>query len=128
MRFLLLCLSRHRDADDIAPLADAVVSLTVDGFVFPERGLAGGGHGRGIGVTGDGVNRQKHKASPAIHLNLDSIHALLRPADVNLSRVQLRRDDGFHGVHIHGLVCADDLQGLADGIGIAGRDFDAGDG
>jgi hypothetical protein len=35
-------LPRHRDADDIAPLADALVGLEVDGLVFPERALTGG--------------------------------------------------------------------------------------
>jgi hypothetical protein len=53
---------RHRNADDIASLADALVGLEVDGFVFPKRALAGGGHGRGVGVIGDGVNGQEHKA------------------------------------------------------------------
>src|SRR2546422_519479 len=33
---------RHRKAPHIAPLADAVVAEQVDGFVFPERALAGG--------------------------------------------------------------------------------------
>ena len=46
---------RDRDADDIAPLADALVGLDIDAFVFPEGALAGGGHGHGIGVIGDGA-------------------------------------------------------------------------
>ena len=122
-------LSRHRNADDIAPLADALVGLDVDGLVFPERALAGGGHGRGVGVIGYGVNRQKHKAFAvaAIHLNFQSVHALLRPAYVHFSGVQFHIQNGFEGGRVNGIIRADELQGLADGIGVAGRDLDAGD-
>ncbi len=34
--------SCHRDADDIAPLADALVGLDVNGLIFPKRTLPGG--------------------------------------------------------------------------------------
>ena len=99
----------------------------VDGLVFPERALAGGWHGLRVGVIGNGVNRQKHETGAAIHLDFDSIHALFRPIDVHLSGVELHVENGFHGVHVHNLIRADDLQGLADGVGVAGRGFDAGD-
>ena len=42
--------SRHGDADDIAPLADTLVGLQVDGLVFPKRAVSGGGHRRGDGM------------------------------------------------------------------------------
>lgn len=121
-----IALPRHRNADDIAPLPDAVVTLAVDGFVFPQRALAGGGHRRGVGVIRHGVNGQKHKTGAAIHKNFHGVHALLGPAHGDLSGIERGGEDGFEVRQVHGLVGPHNLQCLADGIRIAGRDFDAG--
>ena len=124
---ILLCLKlpRHRDADDITPLSDAVIALVVDGFVFPERALAGG-RGLGVGIVRHGVHGQKHKAFAiaAIHKNLHGIHALLGPAHGDLPGIQRGGEDGFEVGQVHGLVGTDDLQGLTNGIGIAGCNLD----
>ncbi len=120
-------LSRHRQADHVAPLTDAFVALFVDGFVFPHRALAGSRQRLRIGVIGHGVYGQKAKARSAIHPHFQSVHPLFRPSDDNLPGVHVRRDDGFKAVQIHRLFRTDDLQRLPDGLGIAGRNLDARD-
>ena len=47
-----ISLSRHGDAHDVAPEADALAVLDVDGPVFPQGGLARRREGRGVGVVG----------------------------------------------------------------------------
>ena len=115
-------LPRHRDADDIAPLADAVVALAVDGFVFPERALPGGRQRGGVGVVGHGVHSQEGEAFAiaTIHPDFHAIHALLGPADCHVPGIQLGGEDGLHGAHVHDLIRANELQSLAYEIDVAG--------
>ena len=57
LAYKIILLSRHRDAHYIAPLAGALVGLDVDALVFPERALAGGRHGGGVGVIGQWLKK-----------------------------------------------------------------------
>ena len=125
MVLYFVCLPRHRDADDIAPLADAVVALAVDGFVFPERALPGGRQRGGVSVVGHGVHSQEGEAFAiaTIHPDFHAIHALLGPADGHLPGIQLGGEDGLHGAHVHDLIRANELQSPADGVDVAGRNF-----
>jgi hypothetical protein len=90
--------------------------------------VPGGRQGGGVGVVLHGVHSQKGEtfAVAAIHPDFHTIHALLGPADGHLSGIERGGEDGFHRAHIHSLVCADQLQSPPDGIGVDGRDFDAG--
>ena len=110
----------------IAPLAHAFVVLAVDGFVFPQRTLAHG-RGLGVGIIRHGIQGEKAKARAAIDHDFHGIHALLRPTHLHHASGEGEQEDGFQRGHIHRLIRADEAEGLADGFGVGGGDFDAGD-
>lgn len=100
--------ARHRNAHGIAPLAEDLVALEVDGAVFPEDGGAGGGAGF-VRVVGLGVNIQEHPSAVApVHFNADAGKTTLLPLNLHLP-----------ARHNHG------LDGGLGGGGVRFRDFRA---
>lgn len=121
--------SLHRLAHDIAPLADLLVANAVDGLVFPEGGLAGSGQGEGVPVVGDGVygEEEDEGAVVAVHPEFQGVGLAFDPEHGGVAGAQFGGEDGLEGVGVEGLFRADDVEGLTDGVGVAGVFLDAGD-
>ena len=78
--------SPHGDLRDVAPLADALGVVGVDGAVFPFGGI--GGEGFGIDVVGAGVDGgQGEGAGTAVQLDFEGFVAVLGPEDFDLAAV-----------------------------------------
>ena len=76
--------SPHGDFRGVAPLADSLGVLGVDGAVFPLGG--GGGEGGGVDVVGAGVDGEELPGAGAgVFLDLDGFHAVFVPDDFDLS-------------------------------------------
>src|ERR1051326_196250 len=112
------------DAGDVAPLADAFIVEAVNGPILPYGTGAGGGQRSGVEVAGDGVDGEEDEATASIDFDFDAVHALFFPADVGAASIEGEFEHRFHGRGIGGVFGADDVEVVADGLGVAGALLD----
>lgn len=92
------------NADKITPLADALITDTVNGFVGPFNCC--GGDGRGIEVVRSGVLTQRDEAFAIVAIDEDLDHIevsaepLPAPADEHLTAADLQRDLGLEHTEV----------------------------
>ena len=119
----------HGDGGGVAPLAEGLVALEIDGAVFPDGGGAGGG-GEGVLIVRLGVDGQeKPLAGAAVHLDAQAGEGKFLPLNLDMAAGHEQGlDGGLGGLGVGGgLFGTDDAEVLGDGIGVAGAGLEIAD-